>query len=252
MKPTKEILSVWNRFNDFSMETLTKAWFWENSEGAKQRNVELMKEHRVKYGSSGNCFDLSIWLLEELKKEGIEAYAIGDNLKTPKAHVALIAIGENGNKYLCDLGDQWLSPILIDSECNEFTQDFISGFFPAAKVKVEKSKEQAKITYLRPNGKQVKQIYSLRPLDSKELLQAGEHSQNLLRKPMCEMRIWENEQVKYWEFNKWTSFIGTDEGLFSEDVLESNEEWAKLINKRTGIRKDIILKALDIYRKVMQ
>lgn len=252
MKATKEILSVWNRFNSFPLETFTKAWFWKKSDGVKQRSVELMKQHRELYGSSGNCFDLSIWLLDEFSKDGIEAYAIGNNLKTPDAHVSVIAIGENGNKYLCDLGDQWISPILIDSCSNEFVEGFIAGFFPAASVKVESNNSQAMVTYLRPNGKKIKQKYLLEPLALSELLEAGEHSQNLLRKPLCEMRVCEKDEVKYWEFDKWTSFLGTNKGLTYEEKLLTNEEWTERIHNRTGISKDIILKALDVYSEVME
>lgn len=251
MRATQEILSVWNRFNSFPLETFTKAWFWEQSDGVKQRSVELMKQHRELYGSSGNCFDLSIWLLHEFSKEGIEAYAIGSNLKTPEAHVAVIAIGENGNRYLCDLGDQWISPILIDSCSNEFKEGFMTGFFPAASVKIETNKSQSTVTYLRPNGKKTKQKYSIEPLTLSELLEAGEHSQNLLRKPLGQMRVRDNDEVKYWEFDRWTSFLGTNQGLTYEEKLLTNEEWTERIHDRTGISKDIILKALNVYSKVM-
>ncbi|WP_327204675.1 hypothetical protein [Paenibacillus terrae] len=86
-----EILSIWEKFNTFPMETLTKAWFYKKTDGKKQRDVSLMKEHHERYGITGNCFDLAIWLLHEFEKEGIEAYPIGHDLGTTEAHVAVIA-----------------------------------------------------------------------------------------------------------------------------------------------------------------
>ena len=72
MNAPPEILAVWNKFHDFPMETLTKAWFYSRSGDKKQRTVALMKEHKAQYGITGNCFDLAIWLLDEFKRDGIE------------------------------------------------------------------------------------------------------------------------------------------------------------------------------------
>ena len=46
---------------------------YNQNSSKKQRDVSLMKEHRSQYGLSGNCFDLAIWLLDELQKDGITA-----------------------------------------------------------------------------------------------------------------------------------------------------------------------------------
>ncbi|WP_232336768.1 hypothetical protein [Planococcus lenghuensis] len=78
MRPPEEILTAWNQFSDFPMETLTKAWYFAKSGEVKQRPVALMKEHQAQFGASGNCFDLAIWLLDEFQKAGVEAYSIGD------------------------------------------------------------------------------------------------------------------------------------------------------------------------------
>lgn len=83
----ESILTTWIKFDSFPMETLTKAWFYKQGTRKKQRDVALMKEHRNKYGLSGNCFDLAIWLLDEFQKDGIQAYPIGHNLNTEHAHV---------------------------------------------------------------------------------------------------------------------------------------------------------------------
>ncbi|CAM4290481.1 hypothetical protein BAMA_03870 [Bacillus manliponensis] len=137
------IVTTWRKFDSFPMETLTKAWFYQKGTTKKQRSVSLMKEHREEYGITGNCFDLAIWLLDEFKNDGITAYPIGRHLHTERAHVAVITLDEKGRRYLCDLGDQWLDPILIDSNSEDYTDEILSGFFPAAKVQVKSTEHDA-------------------------------------------------------------------------------------------------------------
>lgn len=136
MKASGEILSVWRTFDDFPMETLTKAWVYSKGGFQKQRDVETMKAHRAQYGITGNCFDLAIWLLDAFRKAGVEAYPIGTELGTEDAHAAVVAVDEKGARYLCDLGDQWLQPILIDGINEGYSNERLSGFFPAAEVQV--------------------------------------------------------------------------------------------------------------------
>ena len=66
LKAPHPILKVWRRFNGFPMETLTKAWRLKHRPGARQRSVSEMAKHRETTGASGNCFDLAIWLLDDL------------------------------------------------------------------------------------------------------------------------------------------------------------------------------------------
>jgi len=130
----RNILTTWKKFDDCPMETLTKVWFHTKSNNKKQRDISLMKEHRQQFGITGNCFDLAIWLLDEFQKDGITVYPIGHHLNTSQTHVAVIALDEAGNRFLYDLGDQWLTPILIDVDNENFTEKRLSGFFPGANV----------------------------------------------------------------------------------------------------------------------
>ena len=116
------------------METLTKAWLYETDRGRRQRTVSEMVDDRLQFGTSGNCFDLAVWLLHAFEIAGIDAYAIGHDLLTPNAHVAVLAV-DNGYRYLCDLGDQWIAPILIDSASADFTRQPVSGFVTGGRVK---------------------------------------------------------------------------------------------------------------------
>lgn len=150
-KKDSEDLGEVQRFPDGN---INQCWFFNKSSTEKQQNVSLMREHREQYGLSGNCFDLALWLLDEFNKDGVDAYPVGHNLNTTEdAHVAVIAMNEKGNRYLCDLEDQWLSPILIDTDSEDYTNDVLSDFFPGAKVQVLNNEIGTEILYHRANGK---------------------------------------------------------------------------------------------------
>lgn len=245
MKATEDILSVWRKFDEFPMETLTKAWYYRRSGSKKQRDVYLMKEHKEQYGITGNCFDLSIWLLDEFAKRGIDAYPIGED------HGAVIALDESGRRYLCDLGDQWLNPILIDTQAEDFTSEKLKNFFPGAEIRVEPSGEDVKITYYRPNGKSSEQIYQTAPIERTQFLAAAEHSQHTIkREPLLEKRVQYGEETAHWEFYNWKSFLSTQNGLFDDPDAESIEEWADRIHRKTAYERDFLLETLMIYKNM--
>jgi len=246
----ENILHVWRKFDAFPMERLTKLWFFNQQSWRKQRDVSLMKEHRSRYGLSGNCFDLAIWLLDEFQKEGITAYPIGHDLNNENAHVAVIALDESGKRYLCDLGDQWINPILVDADAEDFTNEKCSSFFPAAKVQVISKGSSTKIRYYRPNGKISKQIYNLQPIEMDYFLQAAEYNQNIINPcPLLECRIPYKNEVAHWEFSGWESFLSTNEGLIPDSSPKTIEEWALKINDITGYDIGFLTKVLGEYKK---
>lgn len=249
MLPPERILTVWRKFDRFPMDTLTKAWYHQFGTKRKQRNVTLMKEHREQYGIAGNCFDLAIWLLDEFQKEGIEAYPIGSDMGTPEAHAAVIALDNKGNRYLCDLGDQWIEPILLEANSEDFTEELLEGFFPGAKVKVSNQVSSVEIQYHRPNGKVSIQGYHLSPIEMSEFLDAAEFSQNYIYpRPLVECRVPFQSEVGHWEFNDWNSFYSLNTGLIEERKLETIEEWADRINERTGYDLSFVKDALNLYK----
>jgi hypothetical protein len=248
MNAPNEILQVWNQFKHFPMETLTKAWYASQNPTKYQRSVAQMKAHYDKYKITGNCFDLAIWLLHELKEYGIQAYAIGHDLFTEEAHVAVIALDEHNHKYLCDLGDQWVQPICVDSNNSAFHSKDCVGFFPGATIQVHPSEEDVEIFYKRPNGKVSKQVFNLQPIDESTLLEAAEFSQRHIRpRPLLECRQYEQE-VTHWEFYNWHSFTSTMDGLIEDEDLESIHEWAARIHKKTGYHVEFLIEALTLYR----
>ncbi|TKH43010.1 hypothetical protein C1I60_15890 [Paenibacillus terrae] len=84
---------------------------------------------------------------------------------TAEAHVAVIAKNEDGRRYLCDLGDQWLIPVLVDADHPSFTSEKLTGFFPAADIEVQPHQDAVTILYHRPNGKMSRQKFDLASKD---------------------------------------------------------------------------------------
>ncbi|SDN11035.1 hypothetical protein SAMN04488137_3580 [Fictibacillus solisalsi] len=247
MNAPEEILAVWRRFDNFPMENLTKAWCTQHMDSQKQREVSLMKEHHEQYGMTGNCFDLSLWLLYELKEAGIKAYEIGRGLMTDAVHVAVIALDEEGRRYLCDLGDQWLSPILLDVE--RLDEKWHKGFFPAAEVRTLLSGSELEVHYLRPSGKVSKQIFDTGPIDTDVLWEAANYSQQHIKSfPQVECRLIYAGKIAHWEMNDWQSFFSTEEGIILESPAGTLEEWADRIAEKTGIHRNLVEEALRIYQ----
>ncbi|MFI8685731.1 hypothetical protein [Rossellomorea sp. NPDC077527] len=251
MIASDSILKTWEKFKDFPMETLTKVWFYNGGTAKKQRDVSLMREHREQFGMSGNCFDLALWLLDEFKRDGVEAYPVGHNLNSKDAHAAVIALNEKGERFLCDLGDQWLNPILIDTKSPDYSNETLSGFFPAAKVQVQAQPSDTEIRYHRPNGKVSKQIFQTDPVDRDVFLSAAEHSQHLIKPhPLLECRIPYKTEIAHWEFYNWESFLSTTEGLMKDSKLGTVEEWAERIHGKTSYDKAVLIEILEHYRRI--
>lgn len=250
MKASPGILSVWRKFDEFPMETLTKAWFHQRSGETKQRSVPLMKEHKEQYGITGNCFDLAIWLADEFAQQGIQAYPIGDAIHTEDAHVAVFAEDEEGSRFLCDLGDQWIQPVLIERRHAAFTAEKLTGFFPGAQIQVLPRNEEVEILYHRPNGKVSRQTYQTRAIGWPEFLEAAERSQrNVYPKPLLEKRIPLGNEIAHWEFFDWESFLSTTDGLFKDTPLSTLEEWVERLHTKTGFDIDFLRESLTYYQK---
>ena len=251
MQAPKEILAVWGKFDDKPMDTLMKLWWSKQSGGGAQRPVSLIKEHFEQYGVAGNCVDLSLWLIEEFRATGIEAYGITDDVDAERAHIAVIAIDCKGHRYLCDLGDQWIQPIAVDAERVNH-QDYVKGFFPAAKVKLLTERYKTTISYQRPNGKISTSEYDMTPLDDHLLWVISERVQKVFRKkPLVEIRLPLEEEIVHWEFDNWRSFLSTSQKLHAEDSNLNLEEWIQRINSRTGMKEEFLRDALGYY-KVME
>ncbi|HSO56692.1 MAG TPA: hypothetical protein VLQ66_00520 [Paenisporosarcina sp.] len=250
MHAPKEILDVWEIFNDKPMDTLMKLWWSKQSDGGSQRSVSLIKEHFVQYGVAGNCVDLSLWLIEELRDAGIEAYGIIDDVCAERAHIAVVAVDRKGLCYLCDLGDQWIQPISIEGDVMN-GHDFTDGFFPAAKVKVLTEGYKTTISYQRPNGKASQATYHTTPLDDNLLWTIAERVQRVFRKtPLVEIRLPIEDEIAHWEFDNWTSFLSTSQKLHVEESNLNLEQWVERINMRTGMKKEFLQEALKYYKNI--
>lgn len=235
------------------METLTKAWYYQRSGKQKQRDVELMKQHHDQYGITGNCFDLAIWLLAAFHEAGVKAYPIGSSLGSEDAHAAIIAEDRNGCRFLCDLGDQWIQPILIDVDNSNFTGSKLSGYFPGAEVQVKSAGKEIEVLYYRPNGKQSSQLYKVKPVERLEFLEAAEYSQHHISlEPLVEVRLHEKGETRHWEFDNWNSFLSTNTGLYLDKPLGNLEDWVDRIHEKTKYDKEFLLASLGFYEKLNQ
>lgn len=240
-------MSIWRKFDSFQMETITKAWYSKHGSQVKQRTVEQMILHRERYGTSGNCYDLAIWLLHEFRNHNIVSYGV----LTPDKHVAVVAINEYGNRYLCDLGDQWIEPILIDPNHETYTEQYLDGFFPGAQIKLNSHDDNLLIvTYRRPNGKVLTQSYDLNPVQDEIIWLEAEKTQCTLTSPLVEKRIFSHDEVMHWEYDNGVSFYSSTKGKLHEDPLNSIEAWADRINERTGMNKEIVVQALYVYARL--
>ncbi|MDN4524928.1 hypothetical protein [Fictibacillus fluitans] len=248
MNVPEEILAVWRRFDHFPMENLTKAWYTKHTGRKTQREVALIKEHHEQYGMTGNCFDLTLWLLHELKEAGISAYGMGRGLMTNSVHVATIALDDEGRRYLCDIGDQWLSPIPLDGE--DSGEKWHSGYFPAAEIKTFMSGNELEVHYLRPNGKVSKQVFDTGPIDSETLWEAANYSQRHIKSfPQVECRVIHHGKNAHWEMNDWQSFYSTEDGVILESPAGTLENWASRIVDKTGFDRNVVEEALRVYEK---
>lgn len=247
MKATESILNVWNKFKYFPMENFTKVWYANQNPIKRQRSVPLMKQHYEQYKIAGNCFDLALWLLDEFRSNQIQAFAIGHDLFTEHAHVAVIVLDENNVKYLCDLGDQWIQPICIDVQSEAFHSNDCHGFFPGATIQVLTKDNHVEILYKRPSGKVSKQTFDLCAIEEETLLKAAEFSQTLIKtKPLLECRQY-GEEVVHWEFYNWNSFTSSMGGKVLDEELYSIEDWATRIHLKTGYPYEMLLEVLSFF-----
>ncbi len=253
MRSPEPIRRVFKKFDGIALETLTKAWRYPQQPETYQRTVPLIKEQHETYKTAGNCFDLSLWLYESFQHEGISAYFIGESIGTPDAHVAVLAQDEKGFNYYCDLGDQWIEPILVDARSEAFTEEIQYGFFPGANISIKADEKQFQVTHHRPNGKKSAHSYSLEPVSHDEFMEAAEYSQTLLRAPLVETRFYNKyyDEVVHWEFNQGESFMSTTKGLIKDEPPENMEEQVERIHAKTGMDLTIIRDALTAYANKM-
>lgn len=248
MKAPHEIFSIWSRFAGVPMETFTKGWWYAQCGGRpRQRTVAEMVEHRRRHGAGGNCFDLALWLRHEFEAHGIPARIVGHDLCTPEAHVAVVAIDRSGSEFLCDLGDQWLQPICIDA--GAAPDQWHSRFFPGREVRISRMDHGLEVFYRRGNGKVGRQHYDLQPLSEDAIMQACHHSQNLLRRPFCEMLLAHPEtgRVEHWEYDNGASFWNLENGPVFEEPCLTRAEWVARIGARTGMSAELISTAFKAY-----
>lgn len=253
MQAPEPIRLQYARFVEIPMETLTKAWWWQQHDGRpRQRTVAEMESHHRGHGTGGNCFDLAYWILTAAREAGIAARPVGHDFESYGAHAAVILTDEQGWEYLADPGDKWLQPILISPGAPAFDPGYHPGFFPAAAVQVERGDDHLTIRYRRPNGKESTQGYDLAPVSDEAFLAACHHSQRLLRRPIVEMlRPYPpTGELAHWEYDRGRSVWSMESGLLPEPDCDSVDGWAQRIAERSGISPELARTALQVYAQL--
>lgn len=250
MRAPAALRDVWERFHGIPMETFTKGWWLKQSDGlSRQRTVDEMREHRRRLGAGGNCFDLALWLRHEFQQAGVPARIVGHDLERPEGHVAVLASDPTGAEYLCDLGDLWLQPILVSPDHPAFSPDWHPGFFPGRLIQVHRLDGALEMLYQRASGKVSRQRFDLAPISEERFLRACHYSQNLLRRPFCEMLLPHPDTgaIEHWEYDQKASFWNLEDGPVFEEPCSSLEEWIGRISSRTGLAPALIQTAFDAY-----
>ncbi|WP_414048651.1 hypothetical protein [Macrococcus animalis] len=237
---------VWKKFKDIPMETVTKYYvYFHNNKIGYQRSLDEIINFHNEYGFSGNCFDLALWLKHEFDQLNIDCYYIGHHFFSSDAHIAIVALDNNQDMYLCDLGDQWIKPLPIN---RDFENKSFIGYFPNAIISYQYINDlEIVINYKRPNGKVSKQTYDLSPISNIEFMEAANHSQNLIKSsPLIEKRKYRNDEVLHWEFEKMVISIGSKNGVEKTEYQEF-DRLSQEINKVTGFDIGIIKEVLINY-----
>lgn len=236
LQTSPEILNVWRRFDSFPSETLTKAWFLKHASFLGQRNLQQIREHRRLYGASGNSFDLAIWLIDELRNAGIEAHGIGSDLGTPQAHAAVVALGADGRRYLCDLGGQWLRPYPLDHEDLRQAPEGDDGFVVGARIRIVETRgSSVHFEKVQPDGERAANIYDLRRISDSSLFEAGHDAQSRPGPAIVKMRLFDRPDPAEWVFEKGAGFIRSSSGTKPEPAAASLMDWCFRIEEKTGM-----------------
>lgn len=235
----RDVLDVWRSFDDFPMETLTKAWVYERG-GPRQRTVEDMETQRARFGASGNCFDLAIWLRQRLQDAGIESWFVGHDITNKDAHVAVAAADGDGRLYLCDLGDLWLQPVAVEP-----TIDIpLRGFFPGADITTRQEGGAFVVDYMRFGGKTSTQKYDLSAIPADVFSEAAERNQANLAQLLVEVRDAPN--LAHWEYQNGVARWSRHTGL-SEEQVDGTTPGAAIIAERSGMDVAYVAECLEAF-----
>lgn len=244
MKPTTSILSVWARFDNIPMETLTKAWYWSKTEGDRQRSVAKMQANRQSYGCGGNHYDLAIWLIDAYQNAGLKAWAV----RRSGGNDVAVIVEEQGNQFFLQQALQWTKPVHIGEKEAAFRSQWLNDVSPGLSIQVDRSKNRLHILWKGQDDTVHTCAYDLTPLDMITLRERAALSQKQLETPLVRVRTnWKGETAM-WEFQAFSSRLHTAEGAIQEATAANLDEWVERIHQRTGMDRYVVRKSLSVYR----
>jgi hypothetical protein len=239
------ITQVWDRFANVPCETFTKGWWFRTCCGEPtQRTVAQMREHRVAYGAGGNCFDLALWLLHDLREHGLVAWIISRDLLQYDAHVAVLVKAE-GAEFLCDLGDLWLRPVHATGD-----PVWLDGHVAGRSIRVRSTDEQLEIDCRNTAGEIYVEHYDRTLVDDELFLRACHQSQRLLRRPFCQILrprpVTGGRQL--WGYDREATYVIGEDGRFHhEPSCKTRAEYIARIAVVTGLTLPLIEEGFAAY-----
>ena len=231
------VMSVWRRFAGVPCETFTKGWWFRRCGGQpRQRTVEQLREHRRTYGAGGNCFDLAYWLLHDLRDEGLAARIVSRDLLEYDAHVAVV-VELSGCAYLCDPGDLWYQPVRAADH-----PAWLDGYVPGRSIRIRCSDEALEVDCRDEAGSVRVERYDTTRIDDELFLRACDRSQNLLRRPFCQLLRPHptTGALELWGYDREQTYVSGSRGHVDEPRCRTRADWVARIAATTGMAPTLI------------
>ncbi len=244
MDALPSVMRVWRRFAGVPCETFTKGWWFRRCGGRpRQRTVVQLRQHRRRYGAGGNCFDLAYWLLNDLREEGFAARIVSRDLLQYDAHVAVI-VEASGREYLCDLGDMWHRPIRVAEHAG-----WLNGYVPGRSIRIRCSDGALEIDCRDEVDSVRVERYDMTRIDDELFLLACDQSQNLLRRPFCQLLRPHpvTGALELWGYDREATFVSGSRGHVYEPRCNNRAEWIARIAATTGMAPTLIDEGFTAY-----
>ena len=244
MNAPPSVMRAWRRFAGVPCETFTKGYWFRRCDGRpRQRTVTQLRQHQGAYGAGGNCFDLTYWLLHALREAGFSARIVSRDLLEYDAHVALI-VEALGGDYLCDLGDMWYQPVRVAEHAG-----WLDGYVPGRSIRIRPHDDALEIDCRDELGSVRVERYDLTRIDEETFLRACDHSQNLLRRPFCQVLRPSpvSGALELWGYDREETYVAGARGHVYDPRCDTRAEWIARIAAMAGMAPTLIDEGFAAY-----
>lgn len=264
MRAPEPVLRIWRSLVGVPAENLSHRWWRAREAGeAKQRSVPLLEKHRAEWGTGGDSYDLTIWLMAKYQAAGFLADAVQPPADVDdRSPLAVMVKDPLGRRYLCDLNEPWLEPVLVSPRSYDFSPGFHSGFHPEGDVRVEVEEKRCRITLRRAGGGPVfgERIFELRAIPPELLVERAETDPERTRPDrLAVRRLARHPETGAWGVwffaatgDAWRSGWRLPSGLIDEPPCRGLEAWVERVSERSGIAAEIVEEVLGRAHVVAQ